>query len=109
MQTLRFSVKGADIAHEQIRTPSTLYPGMTEPVKLEFTFSPEWKSIPKVVAFWSMLGNEYPPQILKDGKTCIVPAEALQRAAFKVQIMGKQDGKTRSTGKCTIYLKGGKA
>lgn len=108
MQVLRFSVKGADITPEPIRTPAVLYPGMTEPVRLEFTFSPEWKGTTKVAAFWSILGNEYPPKVLKDGKSCIVPFEALQRAAFKVQIMAKQNGEIHSTGKCTVYLKGGK-
>lgn len=108
MQILKFHVSGANVEQVAARTPVKLFPGMTEPVRLEFTFSPEWENRVKVAAFWSMIGNEYTPQPLQDGKSCIVPVEALQRAAFKVQILGKRNGEKASTNRHTIYLKGGK-
>lgn len=108
MQTIKFHVSGANIEPVSARTPIKLFPGMTEPVRLEFTFSAEWEKRVKVAAFWSMMGNEYPPQPLQDGKSCIVPVEALQKAAFKVQILGKANGEKASTNRYTIYLKGGK-
>ena len=82
---------------------------MKEPVRLEFIFPPEWINRVKVAAFWSVMGREFPPQVLIDGKTCLVPTEALQGNMFKVQILGKQNGEKTSTTKCAIYLKGGRS
>ena len=81
---------------------------MTEPVRLTFAFSPEWKNRPKVVSFTSLAGKEYPPLVLKN-KSCTIPAEVLTNPAFKVQILGKgpNDERIRTT-KCTIYLEGGR-
>lgn len=107
MRTLRFIVEGNTIKEDPSCNFSGLFPSENSQVKAEFNFSPEWKSMVKVAAFWSMLGNEYPPRVIKDGKTCIIPTEALRRAAFKVQILGKKNGVPASTNKLTIYQKGG--
>lgn len=108
MRTLKFVVDGSTIRPDPSCDFSGLFPGAETSVKAEFSFSPEWKSMVKVAAFWSMMGSEYPPQVLKDGKSCMIPAEALKRAAFKVQVLGKYKGVPTSTDKLTIYQKGGK-
>ena len=107
MKTVKLIVNGNNIKVDPSCNLSDLFPRMTEPVRLEFTLSPEWKNRVKVAAFWSMLGQEYPPRALNDGKSCIVPAEVLQRAAFRVQLLGKYNGEKVETTKCTIHLKGG--
>lgn len=109
MRHLKLVVDGNVIKYSPAFSVDGLFPGMQEPVHLEFAFSPEWESRVKVAAFYSVMGKEYPPQALKDGKSCVVPAEALKTAAFKVQILGKHNGEKASTTKCTVYLKGGKA
>lgn len=85
MRTLKFIVEGRTIKPD----PECDFSGLTPDSQAEFTFSKEWESVPKVVAFYSRLGNEYQPQALKDGKTCTIPAEALRKRIFKVQVLGK--------------------
>jgi hypothetical protein len=63
MQTLKFIVDGQTIKPD----PECDFSGLVPSMQAEFTFSKEWESTPKVVAFYSRLGNEYPPQSLKDG------------------------------------------
>lgn len=109
MRTLKFVVDGRSVRPDSSCDFTGLFPGTETDVRAEFTFSPEWQSGVKVAAFWSMLGSEYPPRALKDGKSCMIPSEALKRAAFKVQILGKHNGITVSTDKLTVYQKGGKA
>lgn len=109
MKNLKLFVDGNNLKLDSSYTPRDLFPGMKEPVRLEFTFPIEWKNRVKVAAFWSVMGKEFPPQVLEDGKTCLVPPEALQGAVFKVQILGKKNGEKASTTKCTVYLKGGRA
>lgn len=107
MKTLRLQVRDQILDYTPNFSVDGLYPGMKEPVRLEFDFSEPWKSMVKVAAFYSPLGNEYPPIALKDGKSCIIPEEALAKTSFKVQILGKRDGEPVFTTKCTVYLKGG--
>ena len=85
MRTLKFIVEGPVLKPD----PECDFSGLVPGLQAEFTFSKEWTSIPKVVAFYSRLGNEYQPQPLKDGKTCAIPAEALRKRIFKVQVLGK--------------------
>lgn len=109
MKHIKLVVDGNVLKHPPNFTVDGLFPGMQEPVRLEFAFSPEWKSRVKVAAFYSLLGKEHTPQVLEDGKSCIVPVEALKTAAFQVQILGKGNGEKASTTKCTVFLKGGNA
>ena len=89
MRTLKFIVEGQTIKPDPKCDFSGLIPGTAGYLRAEFTFSKEWVSTPKVVAFYSRLGNEYPPQALKNGKTCTIPAEALRKRIFKIQVLGK--------------------
>lgn len=104
MRTLQFIVSGQEIGLDPSCDISKLSPGSTDQVQATFTFSKEWASTPKVAAFYSRLGNEYPPRVLKDGKSCIIPIEALNKRVFKVQILGK-NGLT--TNRLEIDQKGG--
>lgn len=104
MRTLKFIVDGQIIRPDPRCDFSGLVPGSASQVQAVFTFSKEWTSTPKVVALYSRLGNEYPPQALKDGRSCTIPIEALQKRVFKVQVLG-QNG--LATNKLAIDQKGG--
>lgn len=107
MRVLKFVVDDLGLRPDPSCDFSGLSPGTKTQIHAQFTFSPEWKSRVKVVAFWSMMGSEYPPQVLKDGQSCMIPTEALKRAAFKVQILGRYNGQIASTNKLIVSLKGG--
>lgn len=104
MRTLRFIVEDRLIRQDPQCDFTGLVPGTGGDVQAEFTFSKEWLNSPKVVAFYSRLGKEYDPQPLKDGQTCLIPAEALQKRFFKVQVLGRKGLKTN---KLEIDQKGG--
>lgn len=108
MRTLKFIVDGQVIKQDPRCNFNDLVPG-TEGYLAEFSFSSEWNGAPKVIAFWSSLGKEYSPQVLKDGKTCVIPTEALAHRVFKVQVLGKKDGRKLITNKVVINQNGGKA
>ena len=90
MRTLRFIVEDQIIKKDPNCDFNNLVPGTEEYLEAEFSFSKEWNNCMKVVAFYSALGVEYPPQVLKDGRTCVIPAEALQKKVFKVQVIGRR-------------------
>lgn len=100
MKTLKFIVDGQTLRPD----PECDFSGLTPGLQAEFTFSKEWANTPKVVAFYSRLGNEYPPKPLKDGKTCTIPVEALRKRIFKVQVLGKNG---LETNRLEIDQKGG--
>ena len=104
MRTLKFIVEGQTIKPDPKCDFSGLVPGSQGYLQAEFAFSNEWTSTPKVVAFYSRLGNEYEPQVLKDGKTCTIPTEALRKRIFKVQVLGKNG---LATNRLEIDQKGG--
>lgn len=109
MRTLKF------IVHDQIveRDPecdfSGLVPGTDGYLQASFSFSPEWNGRVKVAAFYSLLGKEYPPQILEDGRTCVIPAEALKRRIFKIQVVGQNASNRLTTNRLEICQDGGKS
>lgn len=108
MKVLKFIVNENTLETDFGNNSTGLYPGIKETILIEFSFSPEWKNRVKVAAFWSVTGREYPPQHLTDGRSCLVPPEALQGATFKVQILGKSNGEKFVTNKCSVRLKGGR-
>lgn len=85
-----------------------LVPGTEGYLLAAFNFSRDWNGYSKVAAFYSMLGREYDPQVLIDGKYCLIPLEALRRRAFKVQIIGKKGETKLATNKLTVRQNGGK-
>ena len=107
MRILKFIVDNQIIKQDPDCDFSNLVPGTEEYLQAEFSFSQEWKGCVKVAAFWSALGREYEPQVIKDGKTCIIPSEALKRRAFKIQVIGKNKNIKLTTNKLRIVQNGG--
>lgn len=109
MRTLKFLVNGQTIVQDPSCDFSGLYPGTEGYLQAEFTFSDEWKNSVKVVGFFSNMGREYEPQVLKDGKTCAIPIEALKKSIFKLKVIGKKkDGTRLETNKLAVHQKGGR-
>ena len=108
MRTLRFIIDGRSIKPDPACDFEGLVPGADNCIQADFIFrSDEWKACPKVVAFWSMLGREYQPQILESGNTtCIIPEEALKRERFKIQVIAKKTGYIIKTDKLVVHQKG---
>ena len=108
MRTLKFIVEGQTIRQDPTCDFTGLYPGTEGYLRAEFSFSSEWRSAVKVVRFFSNMGREYEPQALKDGKTCMIPSDALKRKVFKVQVIGKSSELPRmTTNKVAVCQRGG--
>lgn len=113
MRTLRFIVDNVTIKQDPSCDFTGLFPGKNEEVRAEFVLSSEWNNTIKVAAFWSMLDKEYEPCKLVDN-SCVIPEEALERAAFKIQLIGKRTRVAYDapimihTNKLTIRQTGGK-
>jgi hypothetical protein len=108
MRTLRFIVEEQIIKRDPSCNFDNLVPGTEGYLQAEFSFTKEWNGCIKVASFYSAMGVEYPAQILKDGKTCIIPAEALSKRTFKVQVTGKCKDYKLVTGKVEVIQDGGK-
>ena len=109
MRTLRFIVEGQLIKQDPKCDFSGLVPGSDGYLQASFRFSSEWSAMAKVAAFWSPLGREYEPQVLDEHYSCRIPAEALKRRTFKIQILGRDaDGKKLTTNKIEVTQNGGK-
>lgn len=109
MRTLNFIVDDQTIKCDPKCDFTGLVPGGEGYLKAEFSFSPDWKGYTKVASFRSIMGKEYDPQVLKDGKTCYIPKEALKKRTFKVSIIGKKNGVKKVTNKLEIKQDGGDA
>ena len=108
MRTLKFLVDKQIIKQDPSCDFDGLVPGTEGYLQSQFSFSPEWNGCAKVAAFWSVMGKEYPPQLLTDGATCIIPVEALKKQKFAVQVMGRRDDFKIITNKVTVSQNGGK-
>jgi hypothetical protein len=102
MRTLRFVVDGQIIMQDPGCDFTNLVPGTAGYLQAEFLFSKDWDGYVKVASFWSATGREYEPQVLTDGKTCMIPAEALTKRVFKVQLVGKYRGTYIETNKVEV-------
>ena len=108
MRTLTFFVDGTTLTNDIATSFDGLFPAPNQKVRAEFSFSEDWTNVPKVVAFYSMLGKEYPPQLIDEENGCMIPPEALALPAFKLQVLGNNRGKIITTNTLTVYQKGGK-
>lgn len=108
MRTLKFIVDGQVIKQDPNCDFDNLIPGTTGYLRAEFSFSPEWNNRTKIASFWSRLGKEYKPQILSDGKSCLIPDEALEKRVFKVQILGRKNEDIIKTNKVSVCQNGGR-
>lgn len=107
MRTLRFIVDQQTIKCDPNCSLEGLVPGATNYLKAEFIFSSDWNGCAKVAAFYSPLGRELPPQVLEDGKTCVIPMDALVRRSFKIQLVGRKGDLQLTTNKVEVR-QGGK-
>lgn len=107
MRILKFMVNGQVLKADPGCNFNGIVPGSEGHLQAEFIFSPEWNGCAKVVGFYSALGKEYPPQILKDGKTCMIPAEALKRRTIQLRVFGRGEAFTIKTNKLAIRQNGG--
>lgn len=106
MRTLKFKVDGQIITKHPDCDFSDLVPGTTGYLKAEFIFSNEWDGMVKVAEFWRN-GYECPPQVLKDGKSCMIPPEALTSRQFKIGVLGKNKITTLTTNREEVVQNGG--
>lgn len=107
MRTLKFIVEDQIIRADPECDFNNLVPGTDGYLQAVFSFSKEWNNCVKVATFYSMMGTEYDPQVLKDGKTCMIPPEALKRRIFKVQVRGRGNTKTLTTNRLAVRQNGG--
>lgn len=109
MRVLRFIVDGQVITPDpQCEEFNNLVLGGGD-VRLDFYFSKEWRNRVKIAAFYSPLGKEYEGQVIKNGRSCLVPSEALEKREFKVQVYGRDTESTAvyKTNKLTVRQNGG--
>ena len=107
MRTLKFIVDGQIILRDPYCSFNHLVPGTEGYIKAEFTFTKEWDKCAKVAQFKSEMGTEFPPQILEDGYSCIIPAEALAKKKFRVVVLGKGNEYILTTNDVTVHQNGG--
>ena len=107
MRTLRFIVEGLIIKKDPACDFNNLVPGTEGYLQAEFVFSSEWEGLTKVAAFSSATNKEYPPQLLKDGRTCTIPTEALTKYSFKVGVIGKKNNVRLATNTVSVKQTGG--
>ena len=108
IRILKFIVDGQLIKQNPNCDFTGLVPGTEEYLTAEFSFSPEWNGAIKVAEFWRG-AKECPPQILKDGRTCIIPAEALKGKKFGIRVIGKSKAIPKmATGRVEVRQDGGK-
>ena len=107
MRTLKFIVNNQSITPDPQCDFSNITPGTEGHLTAEFTFSKDWNGYVKAATFYSLMGTEYTPQILKDGKSCVIPAEALKRRVFKIQVFGKKGDVKIQTNRITVKQDGG--
>ena len=108
MRTLRFIIDGQTIKQDPTCDFTNLFSDRRFDICAEFAFSSEWSDKIKVVAFWSMLDQEYEPQALDDQNSCTIPSDALKRASFKIQVLGLRGSEKLTTNKLTILQTGGR-
>ena len=108
MRTLSFIVDKKIIKKDPNCNFGGLIPGTEGYLQAKFIFSHDWDGCVKVAGFSSKMGKEYKPQILKDGCTCMIPAEALSKVEFKIQVVGKKEDLTLTTNKIAVKQNGGK-
>lgn len=108
MRILKFIVDDQIVSEDPNCDFRNLVPGTEGHVIAEFIFSSVWNGCVKVASFYSILGKEFTPQILKDGKSCIIPVEALKNRVFKIKLTGQKDNFKITTNKVAVVQDGDK-
>lgn len=108
MRTLKFIVDGQLIMRDPFCDFDNLVPGTSGYVRAEFSCSKEWSKCVKVAQFKSMMGREFTPRLLEDGKSCLIPTEALEKKIFRVGLVGKGVDYTITSNFVNVCQNGGK-
>lgn len=108
MRTLKFIVDGQIIKKDPNCDFDNIVPGSKGYLQAEFSFSSDWDGTVRVVGFWNKTG-ECPPQVLKDGRTCMIPDEAAAVKRFEICVLGKKGDLKLKTNEIEICQNGGKA
>ena len=108
MRTLKFIVEDQIIKKDPNCDFSNLVPGTEGYIQEELSFSNDWAGCKKVAAFYSILCHEFEPQILEDGKSCLIPKEALQKEKFSIRVIGRAKNLKIITDKIIVIQDGGK-
>ena len=108
MRTLKFIVDNQLIKQDPKCDFGNLIPGTESYLRVEFSFSPEWNGYKKAVSFSSAMGKDYGSITLVDGKTCLVPNEALKKRIFKIKVLGERGELKLITNKLAVSQNGDK-
>lgn len=109
MRTLKFIVDGQSIRQDPACDFSNLVPGSKGYLQAEFKFSKEWAGTEKVAGFYSVMGREFPPQVINSSNICPIPDEALKGEKFKIRVFGLRGADFKlTTDKVTVCQNGGK-
>lgn len=106
MRTLNFIVNDQIITRDPNCDFENLVPGTEGYIKATFSFSKEWNGCVKVAQFKSFMGVEFKPQVLTDGVSCMIPAEALAKKRFYVSVIGKNNEYTIKTNSVEVCQNG---
>ena len=109
LRTLRFKVDDLLITKDPNCDFSGLVPGSKGYLRAEFDFSSEWDGCAKVAAFYTRFDKEICHAVLEDGKSCIIPEEALKRTIFQVSVFGTNGDIVLPTNKVEVNQNGGAA
>ena len=104
---LKFIVDGQIVKPDPECDFENLVPGTESYLTAEFNFSDDWIGYKKAVAFFSIMGKEYKPRLLENGKSCDIPSEALMRRAFKIMVVGRKGASKKVTNRLEIKQNGG--
>lgn len=109
MRTLKFIINDLILNRDPSCDFTRLIPGTEGYLKAEFDFNSTWDNCVKVVGFYSADGSkEYTPQILRDGKSCIIPYEVLKHSKFRIKVLGKSKTMKLCTQDIIIVQDGGR-
>lgn len=108
MRVLEFVVNDQIITKSPSCDFENLVPGTEGYLYAHFTFSPEWDGAVKAASFWR--GNkECTPQLLRDGHSCVISADALTGSSFGVSVVGKKGIQVITTDRVEVKQRGGKS
>lgn len=107
MRVLKFIVEGQIIKRDPNCDFSNLIPGTDGYLKAEFSFSSEWNGCVKIASF-ERNGKSCAVEVLRDGKTCLIPWRITENPLFKVRVVGKKDGLRLITNSVLVKQNGGK-
>lgn len=106
MRVLEFVVDGQILTKNPSCDFENIVSGTEGYLRAHFSFSPEWNGTVKAASFWRGK-RECTPQLLKDGCSCVISADALTGSSFGVSIVGKKGEQVIYTDRVEVKQKGG--